>query len=283
MNRRALQFTLRQMTPQFQLQSVIRPRLFITFMVVVLLCTLTGPFETAAKLNLPQRFLYWLCVQAGAWAMAIALSFLADFLLKDRIRQPLGGIILGAAAAGLPIGLWVILINHFVWGSPISFSAILIAGASAAPFSVLFCILAYLTTYGGRTLPAPTGTVKQPAPTAPASGLLARLNPGLRGDILRLSAEDHYTSVTTSRGRQLVLMRFSDALQEVSLLPGMQIHRSHWIADRFVTQLKRIDGALYVVTTDGAQLPISRSRQKEARKRHLAEVKPISAGTAETR
>ncbi len=54
--------------------------------------------------------------------------------------------------------------------------------------------------------------------------------PENRGPILRLSAEDHYTMTVTSRGRELILIRFSDALSELAETEGTQIHRSHWIA-----------------------------------------------------
>ena len=42
--------------------------------------------------------------------------------------------------------------------------------------------------------------------------------------------EDHYVRVFTDAGESLILLRLSDAMAEVRDVPGLQIHRSHWVA-----------------------------------------------------
>ncbi|ERM03598.1 hypothetical protein Q644_00945 [Brucella intermedia 229E] len=96
--------------------------------------------------------------------------------------------------------------------------------------------------------------------------LLARLKPGNRGAILRLSAEDHYTRIVTSRGgEELLLLRFSDALNEVGNTSGLQIHRSHWVADRHVAELCK---------TNGESQPADEGRHAAAGQPRESEISP---------
>ena len=77
--------------------------------------------------------------------------------------------------------------------------------------------------------------------------------------------QDHYTEVVTSRGKELVLLRFSDALNETAPVAGQRIHRSHWVADGHIANLKRANGRLLVVTKAGEELPVSRPNEAEIR------------------
>ncbi len=63
----------------------------------------------------------------------------------------------------------------------------------------------------------------------------------------------------TSRGRELILIRFSDALSELGDTTGTQIHRSHWIARSGFEALVTKDGKLLARLKDGTELPVSRS------------------------
>jgi hypothetical protein len=54
-------------------------------------------------------------------------------------------------------------------------------------------------------------------------------------------------------------MRFRDALEELSDLPGLRVHRSHWVMIDAVTEV-RPDGRRHVaVLSCGTEVPVSRS------------------------
>ncbi|MGO7564996.1 LytTR family DNA-binding domain-containing protein, partial [Rhizobium johnstonii] len=89
----------------------------------------------------------------------------------------------------------------------------------------LFCLL----TYMAMSKKIAEAAVTQE--TNSAASILDRLKPENRGSLLRLSVQDHYTEVVTSRGRELVLLSFADALRENAATPGLRVHRSHWVAD----------------------------------------------------
>lgn len=249
-----------------ELSTILRaPRLWGTFIVVVLIFTITGPFGTDLSMPVAVRFFYWLCVQFAGWSTAIVLSVLADAFLEPVMKHAFARMMAGAIIAAQPIGLWIACIDWSFSGRTPTIDAILTNAVIALPLSALFCILAYMTLR--RDLETVPRNVREIPPPPP---LLTRLKPDNRGAILHLSAEDHYTRIITSRGQELILLRFSDAVKEVGDTSGLQIHRSHWIADRHVAELRRTNGSLSLLTRDGTLLPISRTSQKSARERFSA-------------
>lgn len=62
------------------------------------------------------------------------------------------------------------------------------------------------------------------------SRLEARLPVHLRGAIMVLASEDHYVRVYTRAASHLLLMRLSDAIDEMDDTPGERVHRSWWVA-----------------------------------------------------
>ncbi len=87
------------------------------------------------------------------------------------------------------------------------------------------------------------------------------------GEIARVSVYGHYLEVTTDTGTLLIRGRMRDALLLLRNKNGLQIHRSHWVADRVVKNGLR-DGRDYKLKLqDGSLLPIARSYIKAARAR----------------
>lgn len=97
--------------------------------------------------------------------------------------------------------------------------------------------------------------------------LIERLPKECQGELLHISGRDHYVDIVTDAGNASILLRFSDALREVSGCAGMQVHRSHWVADVAVTGLRRDAHRLFVQLQSGVELPVSRPHAKEARNR----------------
>ena len=62
----------------------------------------------------------------------------------------------------------------------------------------------------------------------------------------------------TDRGTDLILMRLSDALEELDGLEGAQTHRSWWVAKDAVADVSRGDGRASLTLSDGTTAPVSR-------------------------
>lgn len=104
----------------------------------------------------------------------------------------------------------------------------------------------------------PVQTHAAPTGTAPAR-FPDRLPLKMRGAVIRaVQAEDHYLRIHTDRGSDLILMRLSDALEELEGLEGAQTHRSWWVARGAVRDVSRGDGRATLTLDGGLQAPVSR-------------------------
>lgn len=76
-------------------------------------------------------------------------------------------------------------------------------------------------------------------------------------DIISMSMQDHYVEVRTGQGKELVLMRFSDAIKEVEGIAGTRLHRSHWVADHHLQSIEKRGIRSFAMVSDGTELPVS--------------------------
>ncbi|WP_117193713.1 LytTR family transcriptional regulator DNA-binding domain-containing protein [Rhizobium terrae] len=274
MNHPFLNSTLRE------LQLFARSRRFwTTFALVVLIFVVSGPYGTLEKMTLGVRFGYWLIVHTVTWAIAITLAIVAEVLLRKHLNHTLARMMIGSLIAALPIGFALGVIDYAFRGYWTEMDSGLHRALFALPLCALFCLLTYMAMHrqiAEASVPAASPAVSaaepSPAPEQAASRrsepeILARLKPQNRGPLVRLSIEDHYTHVVTTRGHELVLMRFADALKELGGTPGLQVHRSHWVADAYVEKFKRDNGKLFVITKDGTEIPVSRPNLEAVRLR----------------
>lgn len=244
-------------------------RFWTTFTLVILIFIVTGPYGTLERMTLGVRFGYWLIVHAVTWTIAICLSIMAEILLRDRVNHTLARMMIGSLVAALPIGFALGAIDFAFVGHWTGMGDGFHRALFALPLCALFCLLTYTATHRQiAEASAPPALV--PAPTASPTSepeILARLKPQNRGPLLRLSVEDHYTDVVTSRGHELILLRFADALKELGLTRGLQVHRSHWVADAHVETLRRDGGKLVLIMKDGTEIPVSRTYMDAVRSR----------------
>lgn len=250
-----------------------RPRLLATFAIVVALFAMTGPFGTITRLNAAERIIYWLLVHGFSWATAIGCSILAANLLRERLKGLLPRLVIGSVAGGLPIALEAMILERIFAGGTLGLATYGEDLLVAIPLCVLFSLLTYLTL--GMAEPADPAATEQ-ATMSGSFPLARRLKPENRGSLIRLSAEDHYTDVVTGAGRELILIRFSDALTELGSQAGMQVHRSHWVADAAVLQVKNAAGRMVIVSIDGFEIPVSRTNQAEVRSRFAKRIEADS-------
>lgn len=253
---------------------------WIVLAAIVVLFTAIGPFGTGEHMGVLPRFGFWLLnIFISTW-VAILIVVFAELYLDRVIEAPFPRMFVGSLMACPVIGFTTMLIVYSWRGPEPSWHTYLENTAQAFPISIVFTLIFWasmrherqvkLATEAGSfgvTLPIAEAQASQPV-TSPAPEpppMLSRLKPENRAPILRLSAEDHYTLTVTSRGRELILIRFSDALSELGDTVGTQIHRSHWIARAAFDALVTRDGKLLARLKDGTELPVSRSYAGEVK------------------
>lgn len=245
-----LHLTLREI-----LAELASPRLLAIVVGVILVCVIAGPFQT---LQTPVLF------RVAYWSVTISLATVMSFTMITYAMA-------GPLAPGWPPVLRGVIAAMLF---SLIYSGVLVAlGFVFFPENPSF---PRYFAFIGYTMPIAIGITLivnmfrgEAATTADASGvadagaeaprILKRIRPRLGTRLTRLSMQDHYVEVFTEKGSQLVLMRFADALEEVAPVPGWRIHRSHWVAETAMHDIRRADGKTNVVLPDGAELPISRT------------------------
>lgn len=268
MNRKALQLALREM------QAATTNRFSRVGMILVtVLLAVSGPFGTFQSFNLGQRFGYWAitvlaCYLAGQGAASYFLE-----LLREQITQRWPRVIVAGLLASLPVTIVVLVINGIAYqhmdvteSLMIWLYVTIITLAVVVMFVTLgdvmrpdpaVAVAGSAPVAGDVPVAPPTAAVPAQAP-APTPAILERVPLRQRGKLVALVVEDHYVDIVTDKGKTLVLMRLADAIREAAPVPGLQIHRSHWVALDAVVKTQRSEGKVMLELSNSMRLPVSR-------------------------
>ncbi|WP_306014832.1 LytTR family DNA-binding domain-containing protein [Oceanicaulis sp. MMSF_3324] len=108
---------------------------------------------------------------------------------------------------------------------------------------------------------------QDPADTARADPHRPSRATAFETGVLWVRARDHYLEIITDHGRHFRRDRLADWIERLNDEPGLQVHRSWWVADRAVSHAIR-DGRDYkLVLSTGEQAPVARSRLDGVRAR----------------
>lgn len=257
MNGSQLHLTLRQLHEAYSDRRV----LSVLFGVGILLGIL-GPFGTYFGLNTGLRIIYWMLMTLVTFAVGFVGGQLAGGWLVPS-RRPLFAFVLAqAAGASVPVTLVISAMNAVFFSEPL-------LAALARPAHWFYAFVVSVGVFGLIDgILVPVLAARQPAPADTPPPLLERLPHEVRGPLSHLSMADHYVEVFTARGKAMVLLRLADAIRETGDTPGLQNHRSHWVARDAIKAIRKEQGKVLVETRGGALLPVSRS--------YLAAVRALS-------
>ncbi len=225
---------------------------------VAVLAGLAGPFGTYEAFGPFTRHLYWALVVAGTAAAGHVTGTAVEYTLGRR-GWPAGPRLLAAAlVAAVPVcGVVALVLLGF--------------GAKPDGPDLVVLYVQCAAVVGGvavftfrRPAPAPVKTDDGPP------RLTARLPSGKRGRLIRLAAQDHYVEVVTSAGTTLVPIRFRDAVAETAPEPGLQVHRSHWVALHAVVGRCRLNSRTALRLHDGSVVPVGRKYMSTVRERDIS-------------
>jgi len=89
------------------------------------------------------------------------------------------------------------------------------------------------------------------------SGLMEKLPATVRGDVIALSAEDHYVRVVTNRGSALIYGKVTVLASSMPPDWGVRVHRSHWVSRSAARRLHQRDAKYRVMLEGGTEIPVS--------------------------
>ncbi len=248
--------TLREIR-DFFLATMLSARFWAVFVVMVGMFAAIGPFGTYQRLGFPARVAYWSITMTGSWLITVSILSVVMGIcgpkFKSRFLLPMVGILL----ASFPVALFLNTFIRFYFNLSDG-DGYWIQWLEALPVCIAFGVILSFVLGDVFVPPEEEGSPDDNA-------LINRLPVGKRGQVKHMSMQDHYIHVTTTRGKELVLMRMADAVSALGNGSGLQVHRSHWVNKDFVSDARRENGQPVVVMDDGVEYPVSRSYVKAAR------------------
>ncbi len=216
----------------------------------------SGPFHTATLMTFPERLAYWAFVTPTTYAAGL----LGSAFVQEAMRAtplPYGArTLLHSLGSTLLVSIALHAFHlAFALPQPVGWEV-------ASSLGAVWVICLAIEVIGDLAERHQPQTVETAQPVAPP--ILLRLPLEKRGALICISAGDHYIEVTTTKGTQLILLRLSDAMAEAAPTPGLQIHRSHWVALDQVVAAARVGEGGSLTLTGGRELPIARSRMATA-------------------
>lgn len=232
---------------------------------VVFVLAITGPFGTYSELDFAPRLAYWGIVIPGVGLpMIFAVYMMAEDTgdLAAQVPLVLVGCALGAIpGAALVFGVEAVLRPP---GIPAEMTRLMRLCAEVWTMGILIAVGTELTQPRGAAPPPDNEPRINPEPV-PLTFQVTRLHGRLRdqgiqaGEVISLSMQDHYVELFTDSGRHLVLLRLTDAIAELDGIPGLRIHRSHWVATKHMRDLRRRGQRWFLSLSDGSELPVSQT------------------------
>lgn len=227
--------------------SMRMPRILVIWATASLLASIAGPFGTFEGMGPSLRVVFWSSLVAASLVVSILLSTVLRVGAPD--LSDLARDVLMAVMFTIVFTPIVILAVHLASG-----------GGWQAEISVWMIALKVFGVSATVGAGLRIARAAAPAPTEPEVRLLRRLDGVAAGDIQRLTVENHHVDVVLRGGTvHRLLMRFADAVDELEGIEGFCVHRSHWVARAAIADVINRKGKEFVVTTDGDEVPVSRT------------------------
>lgn len=201
-------------------------------------------------LSVVPRFAYWITLCIAGYLGGL----IGDFLSRSYFARTgtIGRILITALLASAAV--LVVLFSLFRH-LPITFGLATYVNV----FVISLGITGITEGFSTKAIPTETNDIQQPT-------LIDRLPIELRdAEIYAISAEDHYVKIHTSKGHTMILMRFKDAVRDISPLPGMISHRSWWVAEQGVKSIKKQSRSAVLTLKNDEVAQVSRNGLKELR------------------
>lgn len=238
--------------------SILAPLTLVVWAAAGVIGAVAGPFGTFEAMPFPVRAFFWFMIASASVLMGYGARALAMITVgPDRpVRFDIIAT-LSMTICFIPVVLVVGKVVEARTGVPMpSVPEVgLYILVIAAP---IFVLRRMIPGFESRRYAFLEAQEEEAAAGQPR--LMRRLPAELRGDLIRLSGSGHHTQVVTTRGTTTLRLRLSDAIEETDPVPGHAIHRSHWVAEAAIRDIRReTPHKLVMVLHNQDTVPVSRS------------------------
>lgn len=252
MENTALQIALREWRRQ-----IVTPKAAIVGMGVAGVLALGGPFGTLDLLPLAPRFAYWALMVAVTFSIGQISGGIVYATFQGKTNQ-WSLVLLAGGLTSIGVTIFVLALNLVFLGYwPSGRAAISLCSTILAVSIMVTAITKVLEVRAN-----PDTDIKDAKAPPP---ILNRMTLEKRGRLIALTVEDHYVRIRSHKGEDVVLMRLVDAIKEVGDVPGLQVHRSHWVAVGEISSVRREKDRAILRMSTGPDIPVSRSNLPKLR------------------
>lgn len=239
---------------------ILSPIALFAFIAAGTLTTLTGPFGTYLSMSLLARAVYWFTLIGVSIIISMTIRRYIDIALADRgfwVRASCTTVLFTVIFTPCIIGMNMLVLGvQATEFMPIWKMYLVVISVPLTVNPLVFIVLKIqrgdVSPAGSTALPPATTEPKRPR-------IFERLRNGLGDDLLRISVQDHFVHVHLAEGSEKLRMRFGDAIAEVDRVPGLRVHRSHWVAESAVSGHELESGKVILTLRDGSKVPVSRN------------------------
>lgn len=219
---------------------------------ISLLLSILGVYGTGL-LPMHQRLFFWSTTVATGALSGYLIGPLIWYGRLSNLPGPLKILAIGVIVS-VPVTLVLFLLSEW----PSSFAQLILQFG----YVLLISLIISTGMYASDRLKRMNAISETPSPD-PVKKFLYRLPVKYHSaELHALSAEDHYLRVHTSLGEELILLRLSDAIKELSEANGLQVHRSWWVSKAGVGETKRQKDRLFLILHSGTEVPVSRAYRR---------------------
>ena len=209
-----------------------------------LICGISGPFRTLEFFGPVTNVFFWFTAIVLATAISVALDQCFSVLFKRLAWYY--RLTVQAVVFSLICGVLIVFVDrnyfHHLLGRELTVAEV------AFQLGLIYLAIKVLIHIA-----------KDMNRRAEAATFLKRLPPALGRNLIRVTSQDHYLEVSTDKGSDRILMRFSDAMDELGTLDGLRVHRSHWVMRSAIEDVVTGDGKVLLRLKDGSEIPVSRT------------------------
>lgn len=234
-----------------------------------------GPYDTSNIPAIAYRFAYWIGLLTLTSFISGPLARLVFPRLSSHGTHAAGSLLLFSFFLSLPAFL-LVLVGDMIVTLPADTelaehvlpfmehqlpNIVVFLGWFGQVLLITVISVSAISLINHATRPKGQAVAAEADPPGPPAGylFLRRLPPQLGQDLICLQMEDHYLRAFTDKGDALVRVRFRDAVAELDGYPGLQVHRSWWVALGAIESVKR-DGRRHVAHLRGGQkAPVSKT------------------------
>jgi hypothetical protein len=214
--------------------------------------------------------------QVAFWSVAITAGWLQMILIARGVRSSFGtdrwpgwALLVATAIIGaVPLTFEVRWLLNTIVAPPQGLPPPWLTYLNVTVINLVFCLVQYflierwpmfedLDVRESQVTRGASDVDRQRLP--PTIGHLSRRPEGLSGTIQYMRMEDHYLRVFTDEGDGMTLHRMSDATRDLAATDGMQVHKSWWVSETAIREIRQENRKRVILTLDGTKVPVGRS------------------------